>query len=100
VGPLTEPLDRGTWLPATRAAGEIRRQLADARPDAFLPALASSLNNLAKLLFVLNRNAEASAIRAELSTITKFGSGANSVIGLAGDGAGKSPGGRGPGGVA
>ena len=41
------------------------RQLAQARPDAFLPNLAMSLNNLANRLSALGRREEAIEARAE-----------------------------------
>ncbi|WP_459864135.1 tetratricopeptide repeat protein [Endothiovibrio diazotrophicus] len=46
-------------LDAAREAAEIRRQLAEARPDAFRPNLAMSLNNLANCLSDLGRREEA-----------------------------------------
>ncbi len=52
-------------LAAVEEAAGIYRQLAQARPDAFLPYLAAALNNLASTLSSLNRPAEASAIREE-----------------------------------
>ncbi len=52
-------------LAAIEQAAGIYRQLAEARPDAFLPNLATSLNNLADTLSRFNRDAEASAIREE-----------------------------------
>jgi hypothetical protein len=38
---------------------QINRQLADARPGAFLPNLATSLRNLARLLGEMGRGSEA-----------------------------------------
>ncbi len=52
-------------LAAVEEAAGIYRQLAQARPDAFLPDLATALNNLASTLSSLNRLAEASVIREE-----------------------------------
>ncbi len=46
-------------LNATQEAVEIRRQLAQRRPDAFLPALATSLNNLGNGLSDLGRREDA-----------------------------------------
>ena len=43
---LSELGRREDALAATHEAVDIRRRLAAARPDAFLPDLASSLNNL------------------------------------------------------
>ena len=50
--------------PVEEATG-IYRQLADARPDTYLPHLAASLDNLADTLSSLNRAAEAAAIREQ-----------------------------------
>lgn len=52
-------------LATIEQAVTIRRQLAEARPDAFLPHLAMLLRNLADALSMLNRDAEASTIRDE-----------------------------------
>jgi tetratricopeptide (TPR) repeat protein len=52
-------------LAAIEQATGIYRELAEARPDAFLPNLATSLRNLADTLSSLNRDAEASVIREE-----------------------------------
>ena len=52
-------------LAAIEEAAGIYRQLAQARPDAFLPDLATALNNLARALSSLDRPAEASVIREE-----------------------------------
>jgi tetratricopeptide (TPR) repeat protein len=52
-------------LAATAEAVELRRTLAAARPDAFLPDLASSLNNLGIRLSALGRREEALAATAE-----------------------------------
>jgi hypothetical protein len=46
-------------------AAEIRRRLAEAAPDAYLPDLASSLNNLAIRLSEVGRRAEALAPATE-----------------------------------
>ncbi len=46
-------------LEKAQEAGGILRQLAQARPDAFLPNLATSLNNLANMLSALGRREEA-----------------------------------------
>ncbi|MBF0394756.1 MAG: tetratricopeptide repeat protein, partial [Alphaproteobacteria bacterium] len=46
-------------LEATREAADIYRRLAEARPDAFLPDLASALNNLGIRLSALGRREEA-----------------------------------------
>ena len=56
-------------LAAIEQAAGIYRQLAEARPDAFLPALASSLHTLANVLSMLNRAEEASAIRDEADAV-------------------------------
>ena len=50
---------------AAEEAVTIYRQLAGARPAAFLADLTTSLYNLANILSLLNRGAEASAIRNE-----------------------------------
>jgi hypothetical protein len=52
-------------LAAIEEAVAIYRQLAGARPAAFLADLTTSLYNLANILSLLNRGAEASAIRNE-----------------------------------
>ena len=68
---LSELGRREQALAAIEEAVTIRRQLADARPDAFLPNLATSLNNLGVILSWLERNAEASAAHAEAAAIHK-----------------------------
>jgi tetratricopeptide (TPR) repeat protein len=65
----------GNWLPdlgrreealaAVEEAVTAYRPLAEARPDAFLPDLAMSLNNLADILAALKREPEADAARIE-----------------------------------
>ena len=52
-------------LAAIEEAVAIYRQLAGARPAAFLADLTTSLYNLANILSLLNRDAEASAVRHE-----------------------------------
>ena len=52
-------------LAAIEEAAGIYRQLAQARPGAFLPNLVRALNNLANALSYLNRDEETSAIRDE-----------------------------------
>jgi len=52
-------------LAVIEQAVTINRQLAQARPDAFLPQFASSLNNFANLLSSFNRDAEELALCAE-----------------------------------
>jgi tetratricopeptide (TPR) repeat protein len=57
-------------LTATGEAVEHYRKLAAARPDAFLPDLAMSLNNLGAMLSELGRREEALAASREAVTIT------------------------------
>jgi tetratricopeptide (TPR) repeat protein/nucleoside phosphorylase len=56
---LSEVGRREEALRATQEAVELRRALAEARPDVFLPDLASSLNNLGSRLRELGRREEA-----------------------------------------
>ena len=56
-------------LAAIEEAVAIRRQLAEARPDAFLPDLATSLNNQSACLAELGRREEALAAIEEAVTI-------------------------------
>ncbi len=56
---LSELGRREDALDATREAVEIRRQLAQLRPDAFRPVLATSLNNLGVMLSELGRREKA-----------------------------------------
>ena len=58
-------------LAAIEQAVTIRRQLAEARPDAFLPDLATSLNNLSNRLADLGRREEALAAIEEAVTIRR-----------------------------
>jgi hypothetical protein len=54
---------------AIEEAVAIRRQLAEARPDAFLPGLASSLNNQSNRLGELGRDRDALAATAQAAAI-------------------------------
>ena len=56
-------------LAAAREAVEIRRRLAADRPDAFLPDLAVSLNNLGNHLSELGRHEDALAAAREAVTL-------------------------------
>ena len=56
---------REAALEATQEAVEIRRFLAASRPDAFLPDLARSLNNLGNRLIEVGREEEARTVSAE-----------------------------------
>jgi hypothetical protein len=71
---VTEP---GMWreeaLAAIEEAVTTYRELAQARPDAFLPNLATSLNNLASVLTSLGRTGEANAAQAEADGIASHG---------------------------
>ena len=58
-------------LAAIQEAVTIRRQLAEARPDAFLPDLATSLNNQSLRLADLGRREEALAAIQEAVTIRR-----------------------------
>jgi len=53
-------------LTAAQEAGDLYRALARARPEAFTPDLAMSLNNLAVMLSELGRREEALAILEEM----------------------------------
>ncbi len=59
------PGRREEALEAAAQAGEIRRQQAAQRPDAFRPDLASSLTNLSVMLSALGRREEALEATAE-----------------------------------
>ena len=61
---------RRPW-PRSRKPSPIRRQLAEARPDAFLPDLATSLNNLSDRLSDLGRREEALAAIEEAVAIRR-----------------------------
>ena len=52
-------------LAANQEAVTLYRQLAEARPDAFLHDLAAALTNLANTLSLLNRHADASLVQHE-----------------------------------
>ena len=65
VGRLADLGRREEALAAIEEATGIYRELAAARPDAFRPDLATSLDNLADTFSSLNRDAEASAIHEE-----------------------------------
>ena len=56
-------------LRATQEAVEIRRQLAQVNPQAFLPDLAASLNNLGYMLSALGRREEALAATQEAADL-------------------------------
>jgi tetratricopeptide (TPR) repeat protein len=58
-------------LAATKEAVDIYRGLADTRPDAFLPAFATSLNNLGAMLSILGRDEEALAASQEAVEICR-----------------------------
>ena len=59
-------------MPAHEAR-DIRRELAEARPDAFRPDLAMSLNNLGNRYSALGRRAEAlEAYREAISTLAPY----------------------------
>jgi tetratricopeptide (TPR) repeat protein len=62
---LSELGRREEALAAAQEAVRLRRELAAARPDAFLPNLAVSLNNLAAMLSELGRREEALATAQE-----------------------------------
>ena len=64
-GRLADLGRREEALAVIEQATGIYRQLAEARPDAYLPKLAASLDDLAHTFSSLNRDAEASAIREE-----------------------------------
>ena len=63
-----EPVD--VLIIAAAAGEEILRRLAAQRPDAFLPALATSLNNLGNRLSNLGRREEALQATAEAVRLT------------------------------
>jgi len=56
-------------LAASEEAVAIRRRLAEARPDAFLPDLATSLNNLSNRLGELGRQEQALAASEEAARL-------------------------------
>ncbi len=58
-------------LAAIEEAVKIRRELADKRPDAFRPDLASSLNNMSAFLSALGRHEEALAASEETVSLLK-----------------------------
>jgi tetratricopeptide (TPR) repeat protein len=62
---------RGEAEAATREAVDVYRGLAKARPDAFLPYLAGSLNNLGNRLSELGRRGEAEAATREAVEIRR-----------------------------
>ncbi|MGH6937271.1 MAG: tetratricopeptide repeat protein, partial [Methylocella sp.] len=57
-------------LAAAQEAVSIRRDLARARPQAFTPDLAMSLNNLAAMLSALGRREEALAAAQEAANVS------------------------------
>ena len=60
-------------LQAAQEAVDIRRRLAETRPDAFLPNLAMSLNNLGTMLSQLGRREEAlQAAQEAVRTLLPF----------------------------
>ena len=64
---------REAALAAAQEAVELWRQLAAARPDAFVPNLASSLNNLANRLSDLGqREAALTAVREAVAVLSPF----------------------------
>jgi len=66
---LSDLGQREEALDAIEQAAGIYRQLADARPDIFLPDLGRTLNSLAKMLSLFNRDADASVIREEANAV-------------------------------
>jgi tetratricopeptide (TPR) repeat protein len=58
-------------LAASQEAARVYRELAEARPDAFRPDLATSLHNLAVLLAGLGRREDALAAIEEAVTIRR-----------------------------
>ena len=60
---------RDESLTAIQEAVTVRRALAEAHPDAYLPNLAMSLNNLANLLESLGRSAESDVVRQEVTLL-------------------------------
>ena len=68
---LSELGRREEALEATRESADIRRKLAEARPDAFLPYLAGSLNNLGTRLSELGRREEALEATRESADIRR-----------------------------
>ena len=52
-------------LAATQEAVDIRRRLAQTRPDAFLPDLASSISVMSDVLAALDRHDEAARMATE-----------------------------------
>ena len=84
-------------LAAVDEAATLYRQLADARPDAFLPNLASALNNLSVLLSGLGRREDALAAVEEAVAIRRQLADARPdafLPNLAGARSGVHPGGR------
>jgi hypothetical protein len=61
---------REEGLAAVEEAVGIRRRLAEARPDAFLPDLAMSLNNLSVRLGELGRREEGLAASEQAASIS------------------------------
>ena len=71
-GRLSELGRREQALAATEEAVTIRRLLAEASPDAYLPDLAASLNNFGRFLSELGRREQALAATEEAVTIRRL----------------------------
>jgi len=73
-GDLSNLGRREEALAAAQEAVDIRRRLAQTRPDAFLPNLAASLNNLGMMLSNLGRREQATVRNIELILLHNIGS--------------------------